>query len=138
MKPAGARPHPYDAFNADIRTLGTAPFDEQHGAGSIFAAALIEMHEKLRALFADDDTNTATGQETAWRLVVDSMKQLKANPTFLDARDALLASNTRLALPQAVVIERIIRAAFAKFGMGRTASCKGTSLRGFQRVDFQP
>lgn len=135
---AGARPHPYDAFPSNVSSLGTAPFHEQHGAGSIFAAALIEMHEQLRALFNDDDRTTATGQETSWRLVVDSMKQLNANPTFIDARDALLRSNTRLALPQAAAIETRIRAAFAKFGMGRTASCRNTSLRGFQRVDFNP
>ncbi len=95
------------------------------------------MHESLRAMLADDDISTATGQETAWRLVVDSMKRLKVNPTFIDARNAILDSNTRLALPRAADIEREIRAAFAQFGMGRTASCKNTSLQGFSKVDFQ-
>lgn len=134
----GARPHPYDNFPSSVMQLGAPPFHDQHGAGSIFAAALIRMHESLRAMFADDDVSTATGQETAWRLVVDSMKRLTANPTFIDARIALLDSNTRLALPRAADIEREIRAAFAHFGMGRTASCKNTSLQGFSRVDFQP
>ncbi|HJQ36799.1 MAG TPA: M36 family metallopeptidase [Thermoanaerobaculia bacterium] len=136
-KPGGARPHPYDNFSSSVTRLGTPPFNDQHGAGSIFAAALIRMHESLRAMFADDDVNKAAGQETAWRLVVDSMKRLKVNPTFIDARNALLDSNTRLALPRAADIEREIRAAFAQFGMGRTASCKNTSLTGFSRVDFQ-
>jgi len=136
-KANGARPHPYDNFPADVRQLGAKPFHEQHGAGSIFAAALIRMHEALRQLFADDDVNRATGQETSWRLVVDSMKRLQANPTFIDARNALLQSNTRFALPQAAQIESSIRNAFARFGMGRTASCKNTSLKGFSTVDFQ-
>jgi extracellular elastinolytic metalloproteinase len=135
---AGARPHPYDNFPSSVKQLGTAPFHDQHGAGSVFAAALIRMHEALRTkVFHDDDVSTATGQETAWLLVVDSMKRLKVNPTFIDARNAILDSNTRLALPRAADIEREIRAAFAQFGMGRTASCKNTSLQGFSKVDFQ-
>lgn len=135
---AGARPHPYDDFPSDVGQLGTKPFHDQHGAGSIFAAALIRMHEALRVLFLDDDVQTAQGQETAWRLVVDSMKQLSMNPTFIDARDAILKSNARLALPRAADIDREIRSAFAHFGMGRNASCKNTSLKGFSAVDFQP
>jgi extracellular elastinolytic metalloproteinase len=126
----GVRPHRYDQFPSDVRKLGTKGFDEQHTAGSIFAAALIRMHEELQALFADD-ANSATGQETAWRLVVDSMKVLKENPTFLHARDALISANTRLKLPQAATIETAIRRAFAQFGMGRKASCKNTSFKGF-------
>ena len=118
------RPHPYDDFPADVRQLGTKPFHEQHGAGSIFAAALIRMHETLRTEFA-------AGEETAWRLVVDSMKVLKENPTFLLARDALLDANGRLNLPQRAAIETAIRKAFAKFGMGRDARCKDTSFKGF-------
>jgi extracellular elastinolytic metalloproteinase len=130
----GVRPHPYDNFTSDIRKLGTKGFDEQHSAGSIFAAALIKMHDELRTFFGDD-ANTATGQETAWKLVVDSMKVLKANPTFIHARDALISATTRLKLPQSVVIEATIRGAFAKFGMGRNASCKNTSFKGFT-ADF--
>jgi extracellular elastinolytic metalloproteinase len=122
----GVRPHPYNTFTSDVTTLGTKGFDEQHTAGSIFAAALIAMHEELRTL---------SHEETAWRLVVDSMKVLKENPTFLQARDALLAANTRLNVPQAAAIESAIRRAFARFGMGRNASCKNTSFKGFT-ADF--
>jgi extracellular elastinolytic metalloproteinase len=124
----GVRPHPYDKFTSNITRLGTKGFDEQHTAGSIFAAALIRMHEELRTLLQD-------GQETAWRLVVDSMKVLKENPTFLHARDGLLAANARLKLPQAAAIESAIRGAFAQFGMGRNATCKNTSFKGFT-ADF--
>lgn len=137
-RPGGTRPHPYDAFPDTVRRLGTKPYDEQHGAGSIFAAGLIRMHETLRRAFGDDDVNRATGQETAWMLVVDSMKQLHSDPSFIDARNALLQSNERLALPRAAEIEDAIRSAFAHFGMGRTASCANTSLTGFDRFDDQP
>ena len=130
----GVRPHPYDNFTSDVRKLGTKGFDDQHGAGSIFAAALIRMHEDLRILFNDDATSAA-GQETGWRLVVDSMKVLPANPTFLHARDGLLSANTRLNLAQSAAIAIAIRRAFAQFGMGRNASCKNTSFKGF-KADF--
>lgn len=126
----GVRPHPYDNFTSDISNLGTPGFNEQHTVGSIFAAALIRMHEDLRTFFGDDATH-ATGQETAWRLVVDSMKVLNANPTFIHARDALLSANTRLRLPQAAAIESRIRSAFARFGLGRNASCRDTSFNRF-------
>lgn len=122
----GVRPHPYDRFTSDVTKLGAKGFDEQHTAGSIFAAALVRMHEELRTLSLE---------ETAWRLVVDSMKVLKENPTFLHARDALLSANARLNAPQAAAIESAIRRAFAQFGMGRNASCKNTSFKGFT-ADF--
>ena len=130
-KPNGTRPMPYGPqFTATAAKLGTAPFDEQHGAGSIFAAALIATHEKLRDLFGDDATS-ATGQITCWRLVVDSMKSLPANPNFLDARDALLASISATS-PRAADVAQTIRKTFADFGMGRDAKSNGTSLKGFQ------
>lgn len=124
-QPLGARPMPYDNFSAAFGDLGTAPFDEQHGAGSIFAAALIDMHERLRVHFGDGAAS-ATGAETSWRLVVDSMKMLKANPTFLDARDAILRATSDAA------VARVVRAAFAAFGMGRGARCRDTSFRQIQ------
>lgn len=119
-KARGARPHPYNAFVDDMRKFGTPPYDEQHGAGSIFAAALIKMHDDLAA--------QNIGPEVPWRLVVGSMKKLAANPNFLEARDKLL----ELAPP---AIAGVIRAAFAKFGLGRNARTNGTSLKGFQ-ADF--
>jgi extracellular elastinolytic metalloproteinase len=130
-KPNGVRAMPYGPhFTADIRQLGTPPFDEQHGAGSIFAAALIATHETLRDLFGDDNQTSAEGQETCWRLVVDSMKNLQANPNFIDARDAMLAAIAPS--PRAADIARTIRETFVKFGMGTDARSNGTSLKGFQ------
>ncbi len=123
-KAGGVRPQPYDAFTAHFGQLGTPPYHEQHGAGSIFAAALIKMHDDLVAL-----PGAALGPETGWRLVVASLKKLKANPTFLEARDALLQSVAGLSSPHAVAIERVIRTAFARFGMGRNARCKNTSFK---------
>jgi len=132
----GVRPHAYGraAFTTDMTQLGKAPFDEQHTAGSIFAAALIDMHDQLEKLFGDD-ANATTGQETSWRLVIDSMKVLKANPTFIDARDGLLSANQRLKPAQSDAIEHAIRDAFAHYGMGRNAKSKDTSLKQFT-ADF--
>jgi extracellular elastinolytic metalloproteinase len=126
----GVRPQPYNTFAADFGQLGTPTFDEQHGAGSIFAAALIKMHDDLLAL-----PGNPIGPETGWRLVVASLKKLKANPTFLEARDAILQCVPGLASPQSAAIELVIRTAFAHFGMGRNARCKDTSFKGIT-ADF--
>lgn len=130
QRPNGVRPHPYDAFTADFSRIGTPPFDDQHGAGSIFAAALIKMHDDLLGLGLD-----GIGPQTSWRLVIDSFKTLKANPTFLEARDAILQGVSGLKSPHAAQIESVIRTAFAQFGMGRNARCKDTSFSGIT-ADF--
>lgn len=122
---SGVRPKPYDQVTADFGQLGTPPFNEQHGAGSIFAAALIQMQEELRALLGH-----AAGHETGWRLVIASLKKVKANPNFIEARNAILDSIAALMSPQAAAIEAAIRRAFAQFGMGRNARCDDTSFRG--------
>jgi extracellular elastinolytic metalloproteinase len=129
-RPAGVRPAPYDLANAHFGMLGTPPYDEAHGAGSIFAAALIRMHVMLQSMPA-----LANGTEVGWRLVIDSLMRVPANPTFLEARDALLASipkGGQLSQP----VEQVVRGAFAAYGMGRTARCNDCSFHGI--ADFNP
>lgn len=126
----GVRPFAYDAFSGHFGQLGKPPFDEQHGAGSVFAAALIALHEALLGLPQFDFPAA-----TAWRLVVDSFRRVKANPTFLEARDALLGGLTALPSGDRQRVRAAIWTAFARFGMGRQASCASTSLKG-TRVDF--
>ncbi|HYI12916.1 MAG TPA: M36 family metallopeptidase [Thermoanaerobaculia bacterium] len=127
-KPAGDRPHPYDAFPAGYGDLGTPPFHEQHGAGSVFAAALIRMQDALAGLLGADQGNVF-----GWRSVIASMKKLDANPTFLDGRDRLLEAAAKLAAAQhpqhAAAIDTLIRKSFAQFGMGRNARSGDTSFR---------
>ena len=81
---------------------------------------------------------TSTNRHTAFdvQLVVDALKLTPANPSFLNARDAILRAldNKRAAgqLTQSEHTEarRGIWTAFAKFGMGHRASSNGPSLSG--------
>jgi extracellular elastinolytic metalloproteinase len=136
QNPNGIRPTmpnavPYDQFQAHFGMLGTPPFDEQHGAGTVFAAALIRMQTELQALLGKE-----IGDETGWKLVIHSLKALAANPTFLDARDEILRAIPELQMPaQTVAIEATIRGAFARFGMGRNARCNSTAFSGIT-ADF--
>lgn len=59
------------------------------------------------------------------------------SPTFLDGRDAILRCIPALASRRAAQIEAAVRAAFAKFGMGRNARCQDTSFNNI-REDFTP
>lgn len=113
---SGVRPYPYDCFEGDFGQLGTFPYDEQHGAGGVFAAALIKMHEGLVALLG-----AVEGHAIGWRLVVASLKTLLENPTFIEARNALLDCVEELSSPHLPAIEGVIWVAFAQFGMGRNA-----------------
>jgi extracellular elastinolytic metalloproteinase len=129
IRPTEADPAPYDQFDpqaAHFGRLGSAALREQHSAGSVFAAALIAMHTGLCNLLGRD-----AGQETAWKLVTDSLKKVKANPTFLEGREKLVES-IRPAHPQRTAIEAIVRGAFARFGMGRNATCRDTSFTNIQ------
>lgn len=132
VRPDPAAPVPYDQFNGHFGMLGTPPFDEQHAAGAVFAAALIRMQEELRALLG-----AVAGHEAGWRLVIASLKKLAANPNFLDARNKILECVPTLALPGTAAIEAAIRSAFARHGLGANARCNGTSLSGAQ-PDFNP
>jgi extracellular elastinolytic metalloproteinase len=76
------------------------------------------------------------GQPLAVQLVVDALKLARANPSFLDMRDAILtALDNQLTagqLGQADHHAALAGAwgAFAKFGMGPAADCVGATLLG--------
>jgi len=135
VRPTGDHPVSYDQLdpaNSHFGMLGTPPFDEQHAAGSVFAAALIRMQEGLRAELGD-----AEGHAAGWRLIIASMKALAANPTFIDARNAILQAVPKLMPVHAPALDAAIRDAFARFGLGRNARCNDTSFAGIQ-ADFNP
>ncbi|HVR37914.1 MAG TPA: M36 family metallopeptidase [Thermoanaerobaculia bacterium] len=123
VRPTPASAQSYDNLANGFGSLAQTPFQEQHVAGSIFASALIRMQTALITLLGKSN-----GNETGWRMVVDSLKRVPANPTFLDARDAILKS-IPAQLPN---VEPLVRRAFADFGMGRNASCKNTSFKNIQ------
>jgi extracellular elastinolytic metalloproteinase len=81
------------------------------------------MTRRIRQALGHDQT----GYRLAWRMVVDGLKLLPANPTFLDARDAILRSLDDLkavgSLSPAThaMARKASWEAFAHFGMGVNA-----------------
>jgi extracellular elastinolytic metalloproteinase len=76
------------------------------------------------------------GHILGWQLVIDGMKLAPANPSFLDARDAILRALDdlrdagRLDQDKHAAARRAAWEAFARFGIGPNASSFGASLSG--------
>src|SRR6266545_1939931 len=126
----GIRGFPYDGHHpASFGDLGTGRYAEVHAIGEVWCATLVALADQIGS----------TGLVA--QLMVDGLKLTPANPSFLDARDAiLLALDHRLRgglLDPAghATARRAAWAAFARFGMGPDAACNGPSLFGI-RPDF--
>lgn len=130
-QPGGIRGFPYDEdFPDNFGDLGTGRYREEHNIGEVWCATLMEMNRNL-------------GQELGVQLVVDALKLSPANPSFLDMRDAILTALAdkhaaeELGGEDHAAAERVIWAAFAKFGMGPAARSNGATLAGIV-ADFNP
>ncbi len=92
-----------------------------HGGGEIWAAALLEVYWNLVEVhgFDSDVTFGSGGNNIALELVMDALKLQPCNPSFLDARDALLLAdlNNYEAANRCSIWE-----GFAKRGMGLYAN----------------
>lgn len=122
--PAGIRGFPYDSnFPGNFGDLGIGRYDEVHNIGEIWCAALLEMNRHI-------------GADLGVQLVVDALKLTPANPSFLDARDAIITAlddmlvGGRLNNNEHQVAWQGIWEAFARFGMGPDAQSNGASLSG--------
>jgi extracellular elastinolytic metalloproteinase len=121
----GIRQFRYDSnFPDHFGKLGTGRYTgEEHDLGEIWCATLMEMNRNIGTLLG-------------LQLVVDGFKLTAANPSFLDARDAILRAldGKRAAghLTQAEFDTAHTGAwqAFAKFGMGPNARSHGATLSG--------
>ena len=137
--PGGIRGFPYDSgFPNNFGDLGTGRYSgflsdgrrSPHPIGEIWCATLLEMNRNI-------------GANLGTQLVVDALKLTPANPSFLDARDAILAALEDMhegGALDAVAHEaarRGIWQAFAMFGMGPGARSNGASLSGIV-TDFDP
>lgn len=136
----GIRSAPYTDDYRDRGTfgkIGSPPYDTDaqgnprvHTIGEIWCATLMKMNRDFgRAL-----NDKKRGHLLGWQIVVDGFKLTPANPSFLDARDAILraleAQRSAGRLSEAD-FRKTIRAAwfaFAHFGMGPNASSVGASL----------
>jgi extracellular elastinolytic metalloproteinase len=122
--PSGIRQFPYDSnFPDDFGKVGTGRYNEVHNIGEIWCATLMQMNRNI-------------GDGLALQLVVDGLKLTPANPSFLDARDGIVAAlddmraSGNLTSAQYDTARTGVWAAFAKFGMGPAAQSNGSSLLG--------
>lgn len=138
-KAGGLRLAPYDAnYSGTYGMLGKKPYNTTIAAAEVWAVALIRMNEAIGANL----NSKMRGHEIGWSAVVESMKLLEDdNPTFVEARDAVLAaidglhkggaistSEHGIAIPAA-------RRAFRERGLGAQASSAGKALKD-ARADF--
>jgi extracellular elastinolytic metalloproteinase len=137
-KPAGLRNHAYGpGFPGTYGRLGKKGFEKDHDAGTVWCQALLEMNAALAA-----GGDPALGDELGWQIVFDSLRLLhpgEQGPTFLHARDAVLSALARLD-PGALTapadqLDRSVRAAFARLGMGPAAKSDSAGF-GKIREDF--
>ncbi|MGE3780881.1 MAG: M36 family metallopeptidase, partial [Pirellulaceae bacterium] len=100
---AGIRRFPY-SFDMTINPLtmsyfnGGFPANEVHNVGEIWASALWDMNWLLIDKYGYDDNlyNGTGGNNLAMDLVIEGLRLQPANPSFLEARDAILAADTLL------------------------------------------
>jgi extracellular elastinolytic metalloproteinase len=135
----GIRRHPY-SLNMTIDPItfsafnGGFPNNEVHNTGEIWCSALWDMNELLIEKYGYD-SNLYTGwtaaagpghagNKLALRLVEDAMKLQPANPSFIDARNAIIAADNALD-GGADLCE--IWTAFARRGLGQLASTASAS-----------
>jgi extracellular elastinolytic metalloproteinase len=130
-RPGGIRKFPYDAeFPDHFGALGGGRYSEVHAIGEVWCATLMEMTRRV-------------GRPLAVQLVVDALKLARANPSFLDMRDAVLtALDNQLTAGQLGQADHQaalagVWGAFARFGMGPAADCVGATLLGIV-PDFNP
>lgn len=123
-------PLTFDAFGSSGTTpYGTVRTTEVHDAGEIWASALWDLNWLLINKYGyDSDLYTgfspgggaaSTGNKLVFALVNEGMKLQPANPSFIEARDAILAAD--IALNGGADLQEIW-AAFARRGLGFKAS----------------
>jgi hypothetical protein len=120
-------------FNGD--TFPRQNNSEEHNAGEIWASALWDMTWNLinRYGFTQDVYNGNGGNTLAVKLVLEAMKLQPSNPTFLEARNAILSAD--LALTGGRNYE-LIWETFARRGFGQSAfDANSNALSLFERFD---
>ncbi len=88
---------------------------EVHNAGEIWTNTLWEMRARIIADPAGANGSVPTGNQTTLQLVTDGMKLTPANPSFIQARDALIDADCTT---NACANEQSIWDAFADRGLG--------------------
>ncbi|MCY2986729.1 MAG: M36 family metallopeptidase [Planctomycetota bacterium] len=128
---SGIRRYPYSFdMSIDPLTLGNYnggfPNNEVHNAGELWASVLWDINWLLidRHGYSSDLYNGNAGNNLALQLIMDGMKLQPANPSFLDARDAILAADVALT---GGYNQYDLWTAFARRGWGLSASTPGAN-----------
>jgi len=127
---AGIRPAPYTTdFSKNDLTYGDLVSGElsvPHGIGTVWCTALWEVYWNLVAAhgFDPDFYEGDGGNNVALQLIMDGLKLQPANPSFLDARDAILLADQ---INNGGANEELLWQAFAKRGMGYSAYDGGSA-----------
>ncbi|MCH2170718.1 M36 family metallopeptidase [Myxococcota bacterium] len=136
----GIRTQPYstDLVVNNLTFADIASQRGRHGIGEVWANTLWEVYWNLvHAYGFDPELGSGNGgNQRAMDLVLDGLKLQNCNPTFLEARDALLLAENAGDGTQ----ECLLWAAFAKRGMGASASDAGNpnSLEVTEAFDMPP
>src|SRR5262249_13543850 len=125
----GFRTYPYSYdMTIDPHTFGDYnDNNEVHGAGELWCSTLWDMNWLLIGRYGFSANVAAgytgagsAGNILALKLVMDALKLQPANPTFVDARDAILQADTVLT---GGANQDLIWQAFARRGLGVNADC---------------
>jgi uncharacterized repeat protein (TIGR01451 family) len=108
----GIAPSPLDVFFSGGGAL------EVHNVGELWANTLWEVRSRIIADPAGADGDVPTGNDKMLSIVTDGMKMTPINPSFTDARDALIDADCAA---NACANEKWIWAGFADRGLGYKA-----------------
>jgi uncharacterized repeat protein (TIGR01451 family) len=147
QKGPGIRRYPYStdmAVNPETYDTLKSPnasgmIGEPHDVGEVWASMLWEVYWNLvdKQGFNDDMISGQGGNNRALQLVIDGMTFQPCNPTFVQARDAILAANqvNSNGADQCAIWE-----GFAKRGLGYSAQARSTDsvTDGTQAFDLPP
>ncbi len=126
----GIRRYPYTTDNTvnplTYAGVGDTANSQPHGIGTIWATALWEAYWNLVDIdgYDPDIYNGTGGNNVAFQLVIDGLKLQACSPSFVQARDAILAAD---AADYDGDHECALWRAFAERGLGTAASTGASS-----------
>lgn len=131
----GIRSYQYDfdignLFNESFQAFGTGPGQstQVHWAGTRWSSALWDLNHLLIQKYGYEpnlyNSTSTAGNIEAMHLVMNGLKLQPVNPSFINARDAILAADTVL---NASTNHCEIWTAFARRGLGAAASTASSS-----------
>ncbi len=137
----GIRGFPYDeGFPDRFDAVGTGRYTGPHSIGEIWCAALMMAIRDLAVALGVKARAYAIG----WQCVVDGLKLTTANPSFLDARDAIsdaiddLGTSGLITDGERTMTRQSFWKAFAHFRMGTRASSRDAGLAAIVGDDTLP